>query len=68
MFDRNRRILIAGAALLLAAAYAMPTHRANIQILAAEEGDANPHRVQAAVDIGLVAVNILVTWTSRLAR
>lgn len=58
---------MAVAAMLLAV-HAMPSHRANIEILAAEKNDANPHRVQAALDIGLVAVSVLITWTRHLAE
>jgi hypothetical protein len=28
-------------------------------------GDPQPHRVQAALDLGLVGVSILYTWTAR---
>jgi hypothetical protein len=69
MSKRNRRIGIGvAAAALLLAVHAMPNHRANISILAAEKNDANPHRLQAAVDIGMVAVSVLITWTERLAE
>lgn len=67
----NRRkgsiVLVAVAALALFA-YASPGNRADIRILTHDKGDRSPHRMQAAVDIGLVAVSILVTWTAKIAR
>ena len=43
-------------------------HRASIQILAAEQGDANPRKLQAAIDVGAFAFSVLITWTEKLAR
>jgi hypothetical protein len=69
MSTRNRRITIAAlAALLLVGAYAAPGPHADIRILTAEKGDANPQRLRAAVDVGWVAVSVLVTWTRRFAN
>jgi hypothetical protein len=67
MLKRNRRIVLAVAALLLVAAYAVPSPRADIRILAAETTDANPQKLQAAVGIGMVAISVLITWTKRFA-
>ena len=55
------------AALALFAAYS-PHNRADIRILAHEQGDPNPHKLQAAVDLGLVAFSVLITWTQKLSR
>jgi hypothetical protein len=66
MRARNRIIVIGAAAALLLISYASPNHRADIRILAAEKGDANPHRMQAAIDLGVVAISVLITWTSQL--
>ncbi|WP_375399101.1 hypothetical protein [uncultured Sphingomonas sp.] len=42
---------------------------ADIEILTHDAGDPVPHRVRAAIDLGVVAVNLLVTWTgTRHAR
>lgn len=61
---RRRRIAIAlFALLLLAVAGRQPT--ANLRVIAHEAGDSTPHRFQAAVDLGVMAVSILVTWTSK---
>lgn len=61
---RNRRIGVGlVAALLLLAAVRHPT--ADIQIITHDQSDRAPHRVQAAIDLGLVAVSVLVTWTTK---
>lgn len=65
---RYRRIaLAAGGALVLLAAAVQHPH-ADIQILTHHEADKAPRKMQAAVDLGLVAVNLLVTWSARVAR
>jgi hypothetical protein len=60
---RERRLTVAViAALLLVLAWRHPT--ANIEILTHDHDDLTPHHVQAALDTGLGAVSVLVTWTS----
>ena len=68
MAGRKRRIGIGMALALLAAIALAPNPRADIRILAADKGDANPHQFQAAVEIGKVAISVLITWTARLAH
>lgn len=68
MQGRKRKIGIGVALVLLAALAIAPNPRADIRILAADKGDANPHRFEAAVEVGRVAVSLLITWTARLAR
>lgn len=66
---RNRTWLAGAAAALLLTAFAAPgPHRADIRILAADQGDKNPQQLHAAVDLGMIAISILVTWTKRLAE
>jgi hypothetical protein len=36
---------------------------ADIQILTHDATDHAPHQIRAALDLGLVAVSVLVTWT-----
>lgn len=50
------------AALALVAVVRHPT--ADIQILTHDAGDPAPHRIQAALDLGVVAIKLLVTWTA----
>jgi len=60
---RRRNAMAAMAALLAVIAIARhPT--ADIEILTHRDGDPAPHRIQAAVDLGVVAVKFLLTWTS----
>lgn len=63
----RRRIavgLIAGLAVVAAARH--PT--ASIHVLTHDAGDVAPHRVQAVLDLGLVGVDLLVTWTAHQLR
>lgn len=62
--QRRRSIVVALAALFALVVVARhPT--ADIEILTHDSTDPAPHRVQAAVDLGVVAVRFLLTWTTR---
>ena len=63
MRERRTGMLIA-IALLLVLAVRHPT--ANIRILTHDASDLKPARVQAAIDLGVIAVSVLVTWTKKL--
>lgn len=59
---RRRNAMVALAAVLALVAVARhPT--ADIEILTHRDGDPTPHRIQAAVDLGVIAVKFLLTWT-----
>lgn len=62
---RTRRIaLVAGAGLLLA--LAVQQHpSAEIRILTHDVADLSPRRMEAAVDLGVTGVSVLVTWTAQ---
>lgn len=61
---RNRRITLGiVAALALVAAVRHPS--ADIRILTHDASDRTPHEVKAALDLGVVAVSVLVTWTGK---
>lgn len=62
MRDR-RKLIIAGGLALAVMAVQRPT--ADFRLLTHDMGDPAPHRVQAAVDLGLLAVSVLVTWTGQ---
>ncbi|WP_404334557.1 hypothetical protein AB2M62_13585 [Sphingomonas sp. MMS12-HWE2-04] len=66
--NRRARILaLAGLAALALLVAVGPEHRANIEIFAHRQGDTAPQRLQAAIDLGIVGVSVLVTWSKRLA-
>lgn len=65
MAKRNRKWLVLGAALLALLAFA-PDRQANLAISMQRAGDPSPQKVEAAVDLGLIAVSVLVTWSRRL--
>jgi hypothetical protein len=64
---RNRRP-IAVLLLALAAVVALRHPTADIRVLTHDAGDPAPARMQAAVDLGLMGVSVLVTWSRHLAR
>ena len=59
---RNRKIVL-GVALLGLAALSARHPTADIRLITHDVRDPAPHRVKAAVDLGLVGVSILYTWT-----
>jgi hypothetical protein len=65
MVKRNRIILALGAAALLLISLA-PDRRADIAIQMHRGGDIAPHKVEATVDLGIMAISVLVTWSKRL--
>ncbi len=61
---RNRRFIIALCA--CAALLAVARHpTADVQILTHDAADRMPHQVKAAVDLGLIGISVLYTWTAR---
>ncbi len=67
--DRRRiRIGIAAVTALALVALVSPHNRADIRILTHDKSDLNPHKMQAAIDVGLVAISVLVTWSAKIVR
>jgi hypothetical protein len=62
--NRRRVAIVAAAVALVAVGTRQPT--ADIRILTHDVRDLQPARMQAAIDLGLVGVNLLVTWTRQL--
>lgn len=60
MRDRRLALAVAGAAVLL---LAVRHPSAKLELITHEANDPAPHRVQAAVDLGLIGVSVLYTWT-----
>ena len=64
---RDRRVVLAVAGLALVTLAARhPT--ADVRLITHEASDPAPHRIQAAVDFGLVGVSVLYTWTVNRLR
>ncbi len=61
---RNRRVALAVIALLLAVG-ALRHPSANISIIAHQPSDPAPREMRAAVDLGVMAFNLFITWTGR---
>ncbi len=60
---QRRKLAIAAFAVLAIVTLRHPTP--DIRLLTHDIGDPRPHRVQAAIDLGLVGVSVLYTWTAR---
>lgn len=57
-----RRAMVAIGILALAVVLVRPPS-ADIRIMAHDAGDPSPRRIEAAVDLGLIALSVIVTWT-----
>jgi hypothetical protein len=64
----KRRIALAGGGAALLALTTLSPHTANIRIITHDVTDTAPHRFQAAVDLGIMAVSVLYTWTAKRAH
>lgn len=58
----RRKWAVAGLAAVSLLALRHPTP--DIRLLTHDIGDPSPHRVQAAIDLGLVGISFLYTWTA----
>ena len=61
---RRRKNIVLGVAALLALVAVARHPTADIEILTHQASDPAPHRIQAALDLGVVAIKFLLTWTS----
>lgn len=68
MSRHKRLLIIAGAIALLVAAVRPPRPHADLTILTHRAGDTAPQQVHAAIDLGILAISVLVTWSRQLAR
>jgi hypothetical protein len=64
----KRRVALAGGGAALLALTAMSPHTAKIQIITHDVTDTAPRKFQAAIDLGVMAVSVLYTWTAKRAR
>lgn len=60
--DKRKVGLIAGGALVVALAWQTPT--ASLKIQMHDVTDVAPKKVEAAIDLGIAAVSLLITWTA----
>ncbi|WP_109807596.1 hypothetical protein [Sphingosinithalassobacter portus] len=63
--DRRNLSLFAVFALIVTVIAVTPRPHADIRLLTHESSDLAPHKLQAAVDLGVIVVDFLYTWTSR---
>jgi len=61
--DKRKAGWIAGGALLVAVAWQTPT--ASLEIKTHDVADVAPKKLEAALDLGLAAFSLLITWTQR---
>ncbi len=61
--DKRKVGLIAGGALVAVLAWQTPT--ASLEIQTHDVTDVAPKKVEAALDLGIAAVSLLVTWTAQ---
>lgn len=61
----TRRTAIAVIALLLLAVTAIRHPSADIRVITHQAGDPAPRQVTAAVDLGVIAFSLLITWTGK---
>ncbi|RMB28456.1 hypothetical protein C8J44_1014 [Sphingomonas sp. PP-CE-3A-406] len=66
MRNHKGTLLIAGLVTLTAIAVRHPT--VDLRLVTHDVRDPAPHRMQAAVDFGLVGVSVLYTWTVNRLR
>lgn len=65
MVKRNRILVVLAVAALLLVSLGSDL-RANFALSMQRPGDPSPQRIEAALDLGLIAFSVLVTWSKRL--
>jgi hypothetical protein len=63
MRDRHKVLAVAGFAVAILATN-HPT--ADFRLFTHDVGDRTPHRIQAAMDLGVVGISFVYTWTQHL--
>lgn len=66
MSGRARKFALGALAVLALIPLASPDRRANFEIHMQRPDDLSPQRIEAAFEIGMVAVSVLITWSKRL--
>lgn len=68
MSRQKRLLLLVGAIILVVAVVRPPRPHADLEILTHRPGDTAPQQVHAAVDMGILAFSVLITWSRALGR
>jgi hypothetical protein len=68
MTRHKRLLLIVGAIALVLAVVRPPRPHADLAILTHRVGDTAPQQVHAAIDLGILAISVLVTWSRQIAH
>lgn len=68
MSRQKRLLLLAGAVALVVFVVRPPRPHADFEILTHRAGDTAPQQVHAAIDLGILAISVLVTWSRQIAR
>jgi hypothetical protein len=58
-------MIVALCAILVVAAAIQRHPTADIRVLTHDSSDPTPHQVKAALDLGLLGISVLYTWTAR---
>lgn len=67
--SRSKRLMLVAGVIALTLAIVRPTRpHADLEILTHRAGDSAPQQVHAAVDLGILAISVLVTWSRQIAR
>jgi len=63
----RRRMMGYAALALLLLVLAQRHPSADIRVLTHDATDQSPQRIEAGIDLGVMAISLLVTWTRRLS-
>ena len=61
----KRRTAIVAFALLLLAVTTLRHPSADVRVIMHQAGDPAPRQVTAAIDVGVMAFSLLITWTAK---
>lgn len=62
---QRRKWGMIGLALVALAVFAARPASADLRVLMHHSGDPAPHQISAVVDLGVVALSLLITWSTK---
>lgn len=68
MPSSDKRKWVVGAVVAALAIAVVQPPSADLRILTHDAADRDPRKVEAAIDLGIAAFSLIVTWTQRAAR